>query len=97
MTPLDHWHQLLRPDVELAEPFWTEFAGRMRDARLTFGDRLNCPFLRPFFLTEAEAARVTHAAETLARVGEKVVGPHAGQRAGVTAHGRAHAGAQESF
>jgi uncharacterized circularly permuted ATP-grasp superfamily protein len=73
ISPSDHWHQLLRPEVELAEPFWREFAGRMRDARLTFGDRLNCPFLRPFFLTEHEAGRVTHAAETIARVGEKVV------------------------
>jgi uncharacterized circularly permuted ATP-grasp superfamily protein len=63
----------MRPEVELSEPFWRDFAARMRDARLTFGDRLNCPFLRPFFLTGDEAARITHAAETIARVGEKVV------------------------
>jgi uncharacterized circularly permuted ATP-grasp superfamily protein len=73
ISPADYWHHLLRPDVELSAPFWEEFAGRMREARLTFGDRLNCPFLRPFFLTEDEAARVTHAAETIARIGEKVV------------------------
>lgn len=72
-TPADVWHGLLRPEVELSEPFWSELSARMRGARLTFGDRLNCPVLRPFFLTEQEAGRVTHASETIARVGEKVV------------------------
>jgi uncharacterized circularly permuted ATP-grasp superfamily protein len=72
-SPLDTWHELLRPDVELGPAYWDELAGRMRAARLTFGDRLNCPFLRPFFLTEEEAARIAHASETIARVGETVV------------------------
>jgi uncharacterized circularly permuted ATP-grasp superfamily protein len=67
------WHGLLRPEVELSEPFWAELSARMRGTRLTFGERLNCPVLRPFFLTEHEASRVTHAAETIARVGETVV------------------------
>ena len=44
----------------------------MRAARLTFGGRLLCPFLRPFFLTLAEEARIAHAAETLWRLGERV-------------------------
>ena len=82
-SPLEHWHSLLRPDVELSEPYWAELSARMREARLTFGDRLNCPFLRPFFLTEEEAARVTHAAETIARVGEKVVAAATGPAPGL--------------
>jgi uncharacterized circularly permuted ATP-grasp superfamily protein len=45
----------------------------MRARRLTFGDRVHCPFLRPFFLTAADEARIRHAAETLAAVGERVV------------------------
>ena len=44
----------------------------MRDARLTFGGRLLCPFLRPFFLHPSDEARVKHAAETLWRLGERV-------------------------
>lgn len=72
-SPADTWHGLLRPDVELTEGYWADLAARMREARLTFGDRLNCPFLRPFFLTEEEAARIAHASETIARVGETVV------------------------
>jgi hypothetical protein len=73
VSPLDHWHSLLRPDEELSEAFWTDFAGRMRAARLTFGDRLTCPFLRPMFLTAEDVARVTMAAEALARLGEQAV------------------------
>ncbi len=70
---IDHWHGLLRPEVELSESWWEAFALRMRDARLTFGDRLNCPFLRPFFLDPADVARVTRVAEGIARMGERVV------------------------
>ena len=72
-TAIDTWHGLLRPGEELTEAYWSELAGRMRAAKLTFGDRLNCPFLRPFFLSEDEAARIGHASETIARVGETVV------------------------
>src|SRR6185503_6936785 len=44
----------------------------MREARLTFGGRLLCPFLRPFFLDPADEARVKGAAETLWVLGERV-------------------------
>ncbi len=45
----------------------------MRAARLTFGDRVHCPFLRPFFLDEAEEQHVRTVSETLARLGERIV------------------------
>src|SRR5665811_2050789 len=73
MDPIDAWHALLRRDVELTPKFCGDFAASMRSRRLTFGDRVHCPFLRPFFLTEAEEARIRVAAETIARVGERVV------------------------
>ena len=43
-----------------AEPplFTGEFAAAMRERKLTFGDRIHCPFLRPFFLTEADESRM---------------------------------------
>src|SRR5436309_141595 len=44
----------------------------MRERRLTFGGRLLCPFLRPFFLTDADEGRVARAAETLWTLGERV-------------------------
>jgi uncharacterized circularly permuted ATP-grasp superfamily protein len=47
-------------------------AERMRAARLTFGGRLLCPFLRPFFIDAADEGRVARAAETLASLAERV-------------------------
>jgi uncharacterized circularly permuted ATP-grasp superfamily protein len=67
------WHDLLRPDVELSPEFCAAFATSMRAGKLTFGDRVHCPFLRPFFLTAADEARIRMAAETLAALGERVV------------------------
>src|ERR1700736_2241010 len=72
-SPADVWHSLLRPEVELSLPFWEEIMGRMRAARLTFGDRVHCPFLRPFFLSEQDDQRVRRVAETIAALGERVV------------------------
>ena len=73
MDSIDAWHALLRPDVELTPAFCEEFAASMRERRLTFGSRVHCPFLRPFFLTGADEARIRLAAETIARLGERVV------------------------
>lgn len=70
---IDAWHALLRPDEELTPAFAARFAAEMRAARLTFGDRVHCPFLRPFFLSAADEARIRFAAETLAAMGERVI------------------------
>jgi uncharacterized circularly permuted ATP-grasp superfamily protein len=72
-SPIEAWHALLRPDVELSEAYWRDLSERMREARLTFGGRLNCPVLRPIFLPPADLERVRGVAETIARVGERVV------------------------
>jgi hypothetical protein len=64
---------LIRPEVEGTAEYWAAVAGRMRDARLTFGGRPLCPFLRPFFLDTGDEARVRGVAETVAAVGERVV------------------------
>jgi uncharacterized circularly permuted ATP-grasp superfamily protein len=72
LDPVEHWTSLLRPDVELSEAFWAELSATMREARLTFGDRPLCPFLRPFFLDEADEARVQRVATMMAVMGEKV-------------------------
>ena len=47
-------------------------AAQARDRRLMFGERLLCPFLRPFFLSPHDERRVRHAAETMWRLGERV-------------------------
>lgn len=73
MDAIEVWHSLLSPDVELSRRYCEEFAASMRSRKLTFGDRVHCPFLRPFFLTEADEARMRAAAETIAALGERVV------------------------
>ena len=72
MHPVEDWHALLRPDGELAPAFSAALAAEMRQHRLTFGDRIHCPFLRPFFLSAADEARIRTAVETIAALGERV-------------------------
>lgn len=67
------WQALLREDHELASGYCLELAAAMRARRLTFGDRIHCPFLRPFFLSASDEGRIRRAAETLAAIGERVV------------------------
>lgn len=66
------WHSLLRPDVELSPDFAAEFTATLRSRQLFFGDRIHCPFLRPFFLDEEQVALVERVGETIARMGETV-------------------------
>jgi uncharacterized circularly permuted ATP-grasp superfamily protein len=73
MEAAAEWHALLRPDEELTPRFAAELSASMRARKLTFGDRIHCPFLRPFFLTEHDEARLRVAAEPLVAVGERVV------------------------
>jgi uncharacterized circularly permuted ATP-grasp superfamily protein len=72
-TPAEIWNSLLRADVELSPPFCAELSARMRAEKLTFGDRIHCPFLRPFFLSSQDELRVSEVAELIARLGERVV------------------------
>jgi hypothetical protein len=67
------WHSLLRPDVELRPRLYRGVCGLDARAKLTFGDRVHCPFLRPFFLTESDESRMRVAAETIAALGERVI------------------------
>lgn len=73
VSAVDAWHDLLRPDVELSADFCDALADRLREARLSFGERVHCPFLRPFFLDHDEVAQLTRSCEALARTGERVV------------------------
>jgi len=70
--PIAAWHALVRDhgSVDLCGAL----SAPMRERRLTFGGRLLCPFLRPFFLAPADEHRVKRAAETLWRLGERVAG-----------------------
>ena len=70
LDPIVHWNTVLR-DADAAG-LCRDLTERQRVRRLRFGDRVLCPFLRPFFLDAAEEARVKHVAETLWTLGERV-------------------------
>jgi uncharacterized circularly permuted ATP-grasp superfamily protein len=72
-APVEFWNSLLRPDVELSPAFALNLNKKMRAERLTFGERIHCPFLRPFFLSAEDEKRVRPVAEAIAALGERVV------------------------
>jgi uncharacterized circularly permuted ATP-grasp superfamily protein len=80
-----YWQALLR--LRAPGDSCGALAERMRERRLTFGGRLLCPFIRPFFLTPADEARVTRAAEALWRLGEQLARAAVDDRALLTALG----------
>src|ERR1700736_730769 len=70
-TAAEYWDALLRPALKKNHAFAENFLKELRAAKLTFGDRVHCPFLRPFFLSPEDEARVRPVAETIAELGER--------------------------
>jgi hypothetical protein len=54
----DDYHRLLRDEGGLAEELQARFLDRMREAKLTFGGRVLCPFPRPNFVAPADYAAI---------------------------------------
>ena len=71
--PAEYWHELLKPALLRLPNIPRNLFQRMRKAKLTFGERVHCPFLRPFFLSPEDENRVRVVAETIAELGERVV------------------------
>ena len=70
--PAAYWDELLHALLQQSPEFTANFIARIRGAKLTFGDRVHCPFLRPFFLSPQEEKRVRPVAETIAELAERV-------------------------
>jgi hypothetical protein len=70
--PAEVWRETLLPTLGNSPGFADYFFAKLRAAKLTFGDRVHCPFLRPFFLSPEEEQRVRVVAETIAALGERV-------------------------
>jgi hypothetical protein len=70
LNPIGHWDSLL--DSVDAAALCGHVTEGQRSRRLRFGDRVLCPFLRPFFLDAGDEARVRQVAETLWVLGERV-------------------------
>lgn len=69
--PAQHWHALLKPRLARSRDFTEKFYEQLRAAKLTFGNRVHCPFLRPFFLSPEDETRVRTVAEKMAELGER--------------------------
>ena len=69
---MEQWDDLLRPAVKKSPALAKKFLVQLRSAKLTFGRRVHCPFLRPFFLSPQDEERVRRVAETIAAVAERV-------------------------
>jgi uncharacterized circularly permuted ATP-grasp superfamily protein len=71
-TPQEEWNEILKTTLLRVPALPQDLFKRMRKAKLTFGDRVHCPFLRPFFLSPEDEERVRTVAETIAALGERV-------------------------
>src|ERR1700730_6907723 len=72
-TPREEWNEMLKATLLRVPSLPQDLFKRMRKAKLTFGDRVHCPFLRPFFLSPEDEERVRTVAETIAEIGERIV------------------------
>jgi uncharacterized circularly permuted ATP-grasp superfamily protein len=69
----EYWHEILKATLLEVPGLPADLFARMRKAKLTFGDRVHCPFLRPFFLSPEDEERVRTVAESIAGLGERIV------------------------
>jgi hypothetical protein len=72
LDPAEEWNSILKSTLLRLPALPDVLFKRMRKAKLTFGTRVHCPFLRPFFLSPADEERVRTVAETIAELGERV-------------------------
>jgi hypothetical protein len=71
-SPVEYWDKLLRPLVTKSTSLAEKFLGDVRAARLTFGDRVHCPFLRPVFLSPEDEQRLRTVAEAIVVIAERI-------------------------
>ena len=71
--PIQTWTSLLGRAANSPRRAGTSTRSACTSARLVFGGRLSCPFLRPLFMDVADEARQHAACEVVARVGERII------------------------
>jgi hypothetical protein len=69
---IDDYHALLRDDKGLVQELEERFFERMRAAKLTFGGRVLCPFLRPNFVAPRDYEEVRGVCRAIFAAIEKV-------------------------
>src|SRR5881394_4431464 len=71
-SPVEEWHAILKTTLVRLPALPEDLVKRMRGAKLTFGNRVHCPFLRPFFLSPEDEGRVRTVAEAIVDLGERI-------------------------
>ncbi|MDP9147774.1 MAG: hypothetical protein M3N22_08945, partial [Acidobacteriota bacterium] len=71
-SPGEYWDSLLHAAMQRVPHLADNFVKKLRVEKLTFGGRVHCPFLRPFFLSPEDEKRVRPVAETIAELAERV-------------------------
>src|SRR3981189_3063501 len=79
-SPAEEWNAILKATLLRVPALPEDLFKRMRRARLTFGDRVHCSFLRPFFLSPENEERVRTVAETIADLGERITNAALGDK-----------------
>src|SRR5207237_10874447 len=72
-TRAQDWHEALEHLLVRMAGRPEDLFRRMSKAKLSFGNRVHCPFLRPLFLSPEDEQRVRGVADTVAELGERVV------------------------
>jgi uncharacterized circularly permuted ATP-grasp superfamily protein len=68
----EQWHKLLKAELRKSPKLTENFHARLQAEKLTFGSRVHCPFLRPFFLSPEDEQRVRVVAEKMVELAERV-------------------------
>jgi len=71
-NPVEYWDKILRPLVKRSTSLADKFLADVRAAKLTFGDRVHCPFLRPVFLSSEDEQRLRSVAEAIVVIAERI-------------------------
>src|SRR5436309_16086687 len=71
-SPVEDWHAILKSTVLRVPALPEDLFKRMGRAKLTFGDRVHCPFLSPSLLSSEDQKRVRTVSETFADLGERI-------------------------
>lgn len=69
---IDEYHALLRDESALGQELQQSFVERMHAAKLTFGGRTLCPYLRPHFVSPAAYEEIRGVCRGIFRAIEKV-------------------------
>lgn len=75
---VERYHTLVE-EAKLTEEQLAAFQGRMRDAKITFGDRVSCHYLRPQLLTTSQYDLIRRVVRTIWSALEKL-SPHLQRR-----------------